>query len=285
MLPEDQRAAAVRIRAGLDPRAGQEEFALDRKVDMLRQSGVDMDMAQGIASGRYATSRDPITGTAQIVDKATGQVVGRPQPAGAGAGPPVVPPAPPAPAVAPPPVPAGLYGKAGETTGAVSAAKDLSTSTLGQLPGAVGEFFSFPETVKDRQVLTAASGALVRALSVNSRYPVGEMQRIRDEVGLNPSVLESKTGAQAKMEGIHSYLTTLKKSELAAAQDPALPADRRQDALEKLQAIDSFLGIMGVPEDGAEIASPAMPEVGAVDEGYRYKGGDPSLQSSWEKVE
>lgn len=61
--------AAMPDRAAKDP-------ALERKIQVLVESGVDRNTAIGIAAGRLVTSRDPINGNAQIIDKATGKVVG-----------------------------------------------------------------------------------------------------------------------------------------------------------------------------------------------------------------
>jgi hypothetical protein len=74
--------------------ASRADPAIKQRVAMLEHSGVPTPIAQGLAAGRYEVNRHPISGTAQVVDKATGRIVfdgaaqnGQgPQP-GAGSGP------------------------------------------------------------------------------------------------------------------------------------------------------------------------------------------------------
>ncbi|MCK0102537.1 hypothetical protein [Pseudohalocynthiibacter sp. F2068] len=47
--------------------------ARDAQVQMLMETGLDEITAKGIASGRLAISRDPVTGQAQVIDKGTGR--------------------------------------------------------------------------------------------------------------------------------------------------------------------------------------------------------------------
>ena len=55
--------------------------AAEAKIKRLMAAGLSRDIAQGIVDGRYVESRDPVTGTAQIIDKATGGLVGGSNPA------------------------------------------------------------------------------------------------------------------------------------------------------------------------------------------------------------
>lgn len=50
--------------------------ALQEKVDLLISAGIPRERAIGIASGQLVTTRDPQTGEANILDKATGLVLG-----------------------------------------------------------------------------------------------------------------------------------------------------------------------------------------------------------------
>lgn len=49
--------------------------AFDEKVSALESTGIPRDIAVGIQAGRFATTRDPITGVAQVVDKSSGQII------------------------------------------------------------------------------------------------------------------------------------------------------------------------------------------------------------------
>ena len=247
--------------------------SMQEKIGLLESSGLDRETAIGIATGRLATSRDPITGQAQIVDKGTGQVVGA-MPAGApswaitgDAGAtqqPLGPNRPPltiSPSALPPqremnpaqPSPAGnLYGRTGEGTGVVSGAKELSSNTLGQLPGGIGDFFSFPAKTETRQAFRAATGDLIRAFSVNPRFPVSEMERIREQLGVEPAIWSDPEAMQSRMVAIDAYLRSKLAAEQQAANDPSLPADQRQASIGTARAIEQYLGLLGVPPDAGQ---------------------------------
>ena len=53
----------------------------EAKITRLMETGMDRNTAIGIADGRLVTSRDPINGNAQIIDKATGKIIGNAPPA------------------------------------------------------------------------------------------------------------------------------------------------------------------------------------------------------------
>ena len=65
-------------RSGLVPPGtfGQPAGASEEAIARLMEAGLDRNTAVGIVDGRLAVSRDPVTGAAQVVDKATGQVLG-----------------------------------------------------------------------------------------------------------------------------------------------------------------------------------------------------------------
>lgn len=55
---------------------GQDQTALQLKIDELMTTGLDRNTASNVATGRFRVSRDPVTKVAQIIDVATGQIVG-----------------------------------------------------------------------------------------------------------------------------------------------------------------------------------------------------------------
>ena len=55
--------------------------AAEDQISRLMETGIDRETAIGIADGRITTTRDPITGEAQLIDKATGRIItGPPKP-------------------------------------------------------------------------------------------------------------------------------------------------------------------------------------------------------------
>lgn len=66
---------------------------LAERVALLQSSGLEPKLAEGIAAGRFVVSVDPTTSERQVIDIATGERVGGPEPIQpAGDAPPVVPP-------------------------------------------------------------------------------------------------------------------------------------------------------------------------------------------------
>lgn len=243
-LQMQQQIAAQQMFGG----QGGKDAVWRQKMDQMISMGIDPRAASGIATGRLKLTVDPINGTRMITDMSTGQPW-------TGGGLPAAPGVPAAPAAPAAPADETFYEMAGETAGAGSAIRSASTAVLGQIP-LIGDWFTHPETVADRQEVTAASNSLVRALSVNSRYPVAEQERLRKQIGIEPSMWEGEVTARSRMEGIDRYLGKLLVDERAASVNPDLPADRRRDAFVKIEAIESFVRMMGVPEAGAEPANP-----------------------------
>jgi hypothetical protein len=54
-------------------------------------------------------------------------------------------------------------------------------------------------------------------------------------------------------------------------------------ARKRLDEAKKFFGAAAKTRQGAGTSTPAAPKVGAVEDGYRFKGGDPADPSSWEK--
>ena len=55
----------------------QRDSATEQRIARLMSTGMPLETAIGIADGRLVTSRDPISGQVQVVDKATGRAVGQ----------------------------------------------------------------------------------------------------------------------------------------------------------------------------------------------------------------
>ena len=265
------------------------DTTLEAKINEMVLNGIPRAAASNIATGVWTVSRDPVTNEVTVVDKASGQPVsyaassiggpGTPSPianalqGGQSAGAPAqnsLTGAPSAPAVSPSAAPApgiDLYNRQSSATGVVPALQELATNVVPQaaqvLPQKVldtarkvpvlGQFVQgFPDVVTARQELTAAQNELIRSLSINPRFPVGEITRIRREIDLEPSMLTSPDAMRAKMRGIDTYLRGRLRNEQSAALDPKLPPDQRKEALQASRAISNFLRLLNVPQKGQE---------------------------------
>ncbi len=108
-----------------------------------------------------------------------------------------------APAPEPENIPADqtLWALAAQATGPVQSAQ----AGASQLSGAVGGPID-DETVGARQSFKVAENSLIRAFSLNPRYPVAEQNRIRENVAIQPGVLDSATLMRERMRAVDKFL-------------------------------------------------------------------------------
>ena len=133
--------------------------------------------------------------------------------------------------------------KTGAIAGIVPKVEEFLGQTVGQIPGVpVAE-----DVIQARQEMTEAQNGLIRALSINPRFPVGEINRLREEVKIEPAILDSEKALLARMRGIHDSLSIRLANEEAAAGDPNLPQSTRASAAQSAKDIGNFLNRLGVP--------------------------------------
>jgi len=250
MYPEPQKPVSVAPGASLvDPTTGQpiysappRDTAREAQVKMLTDTGVPAAVATGIAAGRYAVSRDPVTGVAQIVDKATGSLVFNGGSAGTGA-----PPISPTPQDGQQqPVPTSTLWDMAEQ-GGVTGILPGATSAAQGITGQLGINVASEKLLEQRQTFATAKNDLIRSLSINPRFPVSEMERIANEINIEPGMATDKRTLQSRMRSVDEYLRGRLTREQAAARDASLPAETRQNAATAAKDINNFLGVMGVP--------------------------------------
>ena len=125
-------------------------------------------------------------------------------------------------------------------------------AALDMLPEAAGNYLKSPE----RQNIEAAQlDALDAALTLN-------------------------TGAAYTKE----QLFGLRKSYFPQPGDDESTITAKQDRLQGLIETARIRARSAYPGAGAQPASGGGPRPGAVEDGYRFKGGDPANPSSWEPV-
>jgi hypothetical protein len=248
--------------------------------DIMDTFDVDRRTAVGIESGVLRPIADPVTGQTRLIDltnntfrETTPAAPAPPAPAPLVTGPranitppPAAEPAPAAPAPAPAPAPAAeappapnqtLYALAQRplTTGLTPAALQYGQNVLGQF----GANIIDPELTERRQTFSNTQGDLIRALSINPRYPVDEMKRIREEINIEPRAFTDPQSLLARMRSVGKSLRTRLADEERAGADPSLPVDDRRAALRAAEDIRNFLAKLGAPEDQSSTAAPAAP--------------------------
>jgi len=264
----------------------------ERRIqDIMQTNNVDRTTAANIVNGIERITPNPVTGMPEITNLVTGESRAATRPA-----------APAAPAAAGAPAGEGATAPAARTSGSAQPPRTLwqmAPSVTGVGPaiaesaqGVLGQvgFNPAPEgLIRDRQTFAAVQNDLIRALSVNPRFPVAEMQRIEREIAIAPGVLTDPVSLRERMVSIDTYLRGRLQNEDRAANDASLPVPTRQAALSAANSIRDFLAQLGVPEGGRSRSEPAQrnrpqaPRVGTVVDGYRFLGGDPSDQSNWSR--
>jgi hypothetical protein len=259
--------------------------AREEKInDIMDTFNVDRRTAVGIESGVLRPIVDPVTGQTRLIDltnntfRETTPAPAAPAPAPA---PLVVGPRAntPAPAAAPTvAVPTNnaepqrtLYQLADipRTTGVGPLLADIAQGVTGQvginLPGA-------GDLIERRQVFSNAQGELIRALSVNPRYPVAEQERLREEINIGPGAFIDPVKLKARLRSVGNSLRVRLSNEERAANDASLPPEQRRNAAAAVTDIRNFLAVLGAPE--RDEAPPPRPRGATI----RPAGATPGAQ-------
>lgn len=202
---------------GGQKRETRRENLAGQKRDLLLSQGYDEDTANGIAFGFISPATDPISGEMYLLDKRDGsrraiRDVGGEK----------------IPSALPKRVKAEIIEQntmidrlllqLPEATTAVGAHSvgvggylgELSTETLGQIPGEIGEAFTFEQTVNDRQRIRLLREDLIKALAKHSRVPLAEQQRIIELLPKDGAWENPKT-ALSNLNIVGEFLTNIRK--------------------------------------------------------------------------
>lgn len=274
--------------------------AADQKIARIQAAyGVDWQTATGIADGVLSVVNDPVYGTPLLVNRATGQAQriqtmpqGQTQVVQGSASPESDQPGAMVPdylrpGAASAPTPQQQPETLWQSREGVPGATGFLTEQYGRIAGQAGVPIGpeTRETIGNRQMFRLAQNDLIRSLAINPRFPVGEMERIRQETDLQPAIFDSPAALETRMQQVDSYLRTRLANEQAAANDPNLPVTTRQAAAQAAKDIGNFLNMMGVPQGGGQAPAASAPAVGTVEDGYRFLGGNPADPNSWQAVQ
>jgi hypothetical protein len=200
-------------------------------ADAVRQFGVTEAEATSLVDGYRKTITDPVTGLSLSYDEATGNVRPIDEPRMA--------------QITQQPAPdRSLYDMAGNVAGVGPTLAEAGSAITGQVGGPVAE-----QIIEDRQMLRSTQNELIRALSINPRFPVGEINRLREEINIAPRMWDSEDGLKARMRSVDEYLERRAQNELNAANNVNLPRETRQAASQAANDINNYRAMLGAQAD------------------------------------
>jgi len=201
--------------------------------------GITEQEATAIVLGTKKVQKDPVTGEITIVDLIKNNVT-RPTIADS-------------PNIAQEtgqPNNINIWNMAPDVAGPMSAAKAAGSVVSGMVGGPVSE-----QTIIARQTVTNAQNDLVRALSINPRFPVGEINRIREEINIAPAIFDNTETYRGRLRAIDTYLRQRIKGEQRDSLNNGLPVDQRRAARQAFSDISDFLDMLGVPPKGSGLSA------------------------------
>ncbi len=136
-----------------------------------------------------------------------------------------------------------LWSLAEDATGIIKTITAGASQVSGALGGPIAE-----EVVSARQKFKASENSVIRAFSLNPRYPVAEQKRIKENIAIGPKFLDSKSLMHSRMRAIDSFL----RQELALAEfesrRPGIDRSAKAKEEQLINAISGFLDGLGVPQ-------------------------------------
>jgi hypothetical protein len=103
-----------------------------------------------------------------------------------------------------------------------------------------------------RQGFATANQELIRSLAINPRYPVGEQERIREEISIGSQFFDDPVLMRERMVSLRDSLTVRMQQAERDASDPNMNDDSRKNAQSGAQDIRNYLAVLGVPIEGSQ---------------------------------
>jgi hypothetical protein len=141
-----------------------------------------------------------------------------------------------------------LYEKAEEATGPIQSFQAGLSYALGAVGGPIDE-----RTIAARQYFAAAENTVIRAFSLNPRYPVAEQNRIKENISISPRVLDSAPLMRARMSAIDNFLKNEQEALEFAISQPGIGRTQKNNDKQTINSIKRFREVLGVPEGESKI--------------------------------
>jgi len=218
--------------------------AISQKIRAYEMQGLDTQTALELASGRKSISVNPNTGERSIVDLATNEIIPLKQPDYGDQSSSGTPSSPSAENQSGP----GLYDMADEATGVGSSLATGASNTLGQIPGALGDAFTYPQQVEAGQEFELFKRDLVRSLSLNPKFPVAEQQRIE---GLVPrGAFTAPDTLKQSLRSLDRELARIETEMQESISKPGTPVETRQADTATLRSVRAARQRLSVGDGG-----------------------------------
>lgn len=111
---------------------------------------------------------------------------------------------------------------------------------VNQIPG-LSEIAGDARVEIARVTIDAATQSLIKAMSLSSRYPVGEQNRLKEELNIKPSIWSSPTMLRSRMVGMHNWLIGELYHERAIEADATMGDKIRENSGISYKAIERYL--------------------------------------------
>jgi hypothetical protein len=121
--------------------------------------------------------------------------------------------------------------------------------------GVIGQVTPVPEALKKivevRQGILNANNVLIKAFSLNKRFPTELSKIILTKTGIELKLLNSDTALLISMKRMAKDLKGFIEDEQAIVDEGVAGLDRRESALQAIADMERLLKVLGVPEDAA----------------------------------
>lgn len=226
-LTPSQRAEQERLAA-----AGTAENQREQKIkDYMDNYGVNRGDAISLADGLLRIQPDPAGGRTYLIDE-VGRSVREIEIRGNQGDRPTIDPG------------ETLWSHIDEATGPVQTTQAAASRISGAFGGPIDE-----KTVRARQAFSLSENNLIRAFSLNPRYPVAEVQRVQQGVSIRPEFFTGSEELRARMAESASFLKNERDMAEWYSKAPNASRDQRTEDERLVAEIDRYLSKLGVPED------------------------------------
>lgn len=237
--PQKDKRKIEELNDAIDKLKAEKPGAIERKKIVLQKAFPEFDdrILTKLATGLIKINRDPDTAQLTLVDITTGEQrslkdVGVSEPI-------EIPDKPDTdPTIGP-----TIFDLSDQITGPGSTVKQ----GLNVLFGMVGLPIPSKQVARARQFAVQSQMQLVRAESINRRFPVGEINRIREEIKIKPAFWDNPQLLRERIRAIDRSLRIRLENEKKSSVDKKLSSKKRKDSADAVVDIAKFLVRLGNP--------------------------------------